>query len=331
MSTHDTKMSEDVRARLLALSEIPWEWRAWIEEWRALAASEKTRVGDRLAPDADEEYRLYQMLLGAWPLSPGAADDAFRERIAAHLRKAVSEAKVNTSVLHPNQAWLEACDRFVAGLLDPQGPFLARFRSAAERLARLGMINSLTQVALKLTVPGVPDIYQGNQGWDFSLVDPDNRRAVDHAGLDAVAEQAAQARPGDLLALWRNGGIKIALTRALLCFRRAHPALFNQGVYEPVRIEGTLAEHAVGFLRAEGEDRLLVLTPRLVAHLAWPPVAAVWDDTRALVARGASLDGEWRDVVSGSVVSTHADGALPLREVLAEWPVAVLHRRVPPQ
>ena len=327
-STHDTKMSEDVRARLLALSEIPWEWRAWLEEWRELNAPAKTRIGDRMAPDADEEYRLYQMLLGAWPLPPQECDDVFRERIQTHLRKAVSEAKVNTSVLHPNEAWLEACDRFVASLLDPRGVFLPRFRPAAERLARLGMVNSLAQTTLKLTVPGVPDIYQGNEGWDFSLVDPDNRRAVDHRGLRALAEEAARSTPGDLLALWRTGAIKLALTRALLCFRREHEALFREGAYEAVEIEGILAPHAVGFIRSHGVDRLLVLTPRLGAHLAWPPIGAAWNATRARSGPAMTLGGDWLNVATGGRVAAQPDGTIFLHDAFAEWPVAVLHRRI---
>jgi len=326
-STHDTKMSEDVRARLLALSEIPWEWRAWLEEWRALNAAAKTRIGDRLAPDADEEYRLYQMLLGAWPLPPGAMDGEFRGRITSHLRKAVSEAKVNTSVLHPNQAWLEACDRFVASVLDPGGVFLARFRPAAERLARLGMVNSLSQLTLKLTVPGVPDIYQGNQIWDFSLVDPDNRRPVDHDAVRRLSDEANRMSAVDLLAMWRTGGIKLALTRALLAFRREHPGVFETGSYEPVDPEGILAANVLGFLRREGGDRLLVIVPRLVAHLAWPPVGAAWDETRVRSGSGGSLVGEWRNVLTGSTVAAQADGTLLLRDVFSEWPVAALHQR----
>ncbi len=325
-STHDTKMSEDVRARLLALSEIPWEWRAWLEEWRAINASAKTEVGGRMAPDAGEEYRLYQMMLGAWPLPPASADGPFLRRMEEHLRKAVSEAKVNTSILHPNEAWLAACDRFVETLLAPEGGrFLERFRPAAERLARLGLVNSLAQVALKLTAPGVPDIYQGNQGWDFSLVDPDNRRAVDHDALARLAESSARAAPADLLALWRDGGIKLALTRALLRHRREHPALFERGSYAPLRIGGPLAEHALGFVRAEGAERLLVLVPRLVAHLGWPPVGAVWDDTRADPGPGGpDLAGEWRDLATGGRLRVDGDGGVSLRAAFAEWPVAVL-------
>jgi malto-oligosyltrehalose synthase len=326
-STHDTKMSEDARARLLALSEIPWEWRVWLEDWRRINEPAKTRVGGRLAPDADEEYRFYQMLLGAWPTRAEGVDDGFRERITSHLRKAVSEAKVNTSVLHPNEAWLEACDRFVASILDPGNPFLSRFRPAAERLARAGMVNSLVQVALKLTVPGVPDVYQGNEGWDFSLVDPDNRRPVDHAALHALAERTSGAAAGDLLALWRDGGIKLALTRALLRFRGEHPALFENGGYEALRVEGTLAEHAIGFLRSEGWDRLLVVTPRLVANLVWPPIGAAWDETRVTLPPEAGARGEWRNVATGTSHRPHEDGTLRLRELFVEWPVAVLHRR----
>ncbi len=288
-STHDTKMSEDVRARLYALSEIPDEWRAWLAEWSVVNAGHKTRVGGQFAPDADEEYRLYQMLLGAWPLAVGATEagaglnDVFRERIAGYLRKAVSEAKVNTSIVHANEPWLAACDRFVAAALAEDGDFVARFRPAAARLARLGAINSLSQVVLKLTAPGVPDLYQGNEGWDFSLVDPDNRREVDYAALQSLAARGQDGAPGAwaaLLARWETGEIKLAVTRRLLRFRRERPELFRAGDYTPLELTGGYAGNAVAYLRESKADRLLVIVPRLTARLAWPPVGAVWADTR---------------------------------------------------
>jgi (1->4)-alpha-D-glucan 1-alpha-D-glucosylmutase len=323
-STHDTKVSEDIRARLYALSEIPEEWRAWLDDWHVLNAGHKTIINGRAAPDADEEYRLYQTLLGAWPLPPTEPDDRFRERIRSYLRKAVNEAKVNTSILHPNEPWLEACDRFVNALLAPGGTFVTRIQPAAARLARLGMINSLAQVVLKLTVPGVPDIYQGNEAWDFSLVDPDNRRDVDYSVLRKLADSSATASPGELFSRWETGEIKLDVTRRLLRFRHEHPQLFSAGTYTPLEISGGFADHVVGFIREEGDERLLVLVPRLPSSLPWPPIGTAWADTRAAVGASAAAI-PWTNLLSGSDIIL--DQTIMLADAFAELPVAVLHAR----
>lgn len=324
-STHDTKISEDVRARLYALSEIPDEWAAWLAAWRPLNVPHKTEIDGRLAPDADEEYRLYQTLLGAWPAGSFTPDEAFRERIRNYLRKAVNEAKVNTSILHPNERWMEACDRFVNALLTP-GPanaFLASFAPTAARLASLGVTNALAQTVLKLTAPGVPDVYQGNEAWDFSLVDPDNRRPVDHATLQTRLAAVEHASAGELLARWETGDVKLAVTQRVLRLRREYPEVFAKGDYTPVTIEGPLSRHVVGFERRHGGDRLLVLASRFVAHLPSPPIGTVWDGNRALPAEGGGI---WRDVLS----NRRCDGknGVSLSDVFAELPVAVLHARV---
>lgn len=323
-STHDTKISEDVRARLYALSEIPSEWSAWLDDWRTLNAPHKTRINDHLAPDEDEEYRLYQTLLGAWPLPPAAPDESFRERIRGYLRKAVSEAKVHTSILHPNEPWLAACDRFVNAVLAADGPFIARFQPAAARLARLGMINSLAQVVLKLTVPGVPDIYQGNESWDFSLVDPDNRRDVNYSALQQLAASSAGTSPPDLFARWETGEIKFEITRRLLVFRRDHPRLFGAGSYTPLEISRRFSDHVVGFTRADDDDHLIVLIPRLTASLPGPPLGQVWDDTRAQLGSHHSQTS-WINLLTGSPVE--ANTHITLADAFSELPVAVLHRR----
>jgi (1->4)-alpha-D-glucan 1-alpha-D-glucosylmutase len=321
-STHDTKMSEDVRARLYALSEIPGEWLVWLDEWRTLNAVHKTNIDGRPAPDADEEYRLYQMLLGAWPLPPATPDESFRARITGYLRKAVSEAKVNTSILHPNERWLEACDRFVGALLSREHAFVSHIQPAAARLARLGMINSLAQVVLKLTAPGVPDIYQGNESWDFSLVDPDNRREVDHARLQTLVATSTGVPFAELFARWETGEIKLALTRCLLRFRREHPRLFRDGTYAPLEITGKLAGHAVGFTRSEGAGHLAVLVPRFTSRLNWPPIGEAWEDTHA---RFADHEITWSSVLTGGRITGRETVAL--QEVFADLPVAVLYAR----
>ena len=188
-ATHDTKLGEDVRARLYALSEIPHEWRDALEDWRELNQRHKTIVDGRVAPEAAEEYRWYQVLLGAWPADDADSDEEFRGRMREHVRKAVNEARRNTSWIQPNEAWLEAGDRFIDRILneDTGREFLASFRVRARRLAHLGMVNSLAQLVLKSTSPGVPDFYQGSELWELSLVDPDNRRPVDFDRREEMA------------------------------------------------------------------------------------------------------------------------------------------------
>src|SRR5437899_6568768 len=186
-STHDTKRSEDVRARMVAISEIPELWRRSLQRWRVANHRWKRMVNDLEAPDANEEYLLYQTLLGTWPMQANGEPEAvptpeYTGRIQAYMAKALKEAKINTSWIQPNEDWDAAMRDFVANILDssPRNKFLPIFLPVAKEIARLGAINSLTQTLLKLTSPGVPDIYQGNEIWDYSLVDPDNRRPVDY-------------------------------------------------------------------------------------------------------------------------------------------------------
>ncbi|MDE1169738.1 MAG: malto-oligosyltrehalose synthase [Verrucomicrobium sp.] len=281
-STHDTKVSEDVRARLYALSERPGRWREILGAWSAHNRPFKTVVDGRLAPDANEEYLLYQVLLGAW--APGAeeADADFVSRMKGYMRKAVSEAKVNTNWVYPNEAWLAAVENFVERILAPAGRFLPLFLPEARLLAEHGMVNSLAQTTLKLAAPGMPDIYQGNEVWDFSLVDPDNRRPIDFAARQALLSGLAGRTPEDLLSGWQDGGIKLHLTRTLLQLRRRFPALFQQGEYRPVLAEGPLAEHVVAFTRAWEGKTLTVAVPRLPGNVGLPPVGEKWRETRLL-------------------------------------------------
>lgn len=319
-STHDTKLSEDVRARLYPLSEIIDDWERWLGEWRDLNAAHKTRIDGRSAPDENEEYRLYQILLGVWPLS-GGPDEALLARLREHWRKAVSEAKRNTSWTYPNDRWLDAGERFLNAILSPGTgqPFLESFAPRAARIAHLGMINSLAQTTLKLTSPGVPDIYQGNESWDFSLVDPDNRRPVDFEHLQKLEEAIATHSPRELLRDWRDGGIKFFLVRKLLNFRRERAGIFTEGDYTPLAATGRFANHVVGFRRAHASGTILVVVPRLTARLACPPTGLIWDDTAIAIDSSTS----WEDVLTGR---TFAPGrCLALSDLLQELPIAVLH------
>lgn len=320
-STHDTKVAEDVRARLYALSEMPHAWRDWLAEWTESNRAHKTVIDGRAAPDANEEYRLYQVLLGAWPADDAAPDEAFRARMREYWRKAVSEAKRNTSWVQPNEPWLEAGDRFLDRILDPATGriFLESFRPKARRLARLGMVNSLTQVTLKITSPGVPDFYQGTELWDLSLVDPDNRRPVDFESRRRLADEAEKTSWRTLLAQWEDGAVKLRLVQTLLRFRAAHADLFRSGEYQPWESRGRFAANVIAFARSSESERVLVLVPRLTSQLGCPPLGLVWDDTAIGTGAHAAV---WKDVISGRELAG-GDG-LKCADVFAEMPVAVL-------
>jgi (1->4)-alpha-D-glucan 1-alpha-D-glucosylmutase len=337
-STHDNKRSEDVRARLNALSEIPEEWRANVIRWGRLNRAKKGKHGTERAPSVNDEYFLYQSLLGAWPLE--GLDEAglpvFRERMRGTMLKAVREAKVHTSWMNPNAAYEEATLGFIDALL-AQGSgnaFLDEFLPFQRKVARMGLMSSISQVVLKLTVPGVPDIYQGNEMWDFSLVDPDNRRAVDYARRSAcLAEMQRAAEHGvaalrpyaaELLAAMNDGRLKLYVTWRLLQLRAKFETVFREGDYTPLRARGPCATRVCSFSRQHGDARLVVIVPRWFARLApagRDPVGdAVWHDT--------VLDappGEWLNVLTGDSLSMTADdGVLPLVSVFSTLPWAVL-------
>ncbi len=361
-STHDTKRSEDVRARINVLSEMPAEWQAALLRWRAMNASKKSvereqEGGTTPAPDANDEYLLYQSLVGAWPfalLEPAqqaadnAAWDTFRERMVAYMYKAVKEAKVHTSWVQANDAYDQAVQTFVRSILcdNPDDAFLADIRALVRHVAGFGISNSLAQTTLKLTTPGVPDIYQGTEMWDFSLVDPDNRRAVDYAHrkavLDDLTQRVAAARGNTLVPLVRelleqqtDGRIKLYLVARLLDFRRAHEDLFLRGSYIPLEASGERAAHVCAFARSSEEHNALIIVPRLVRGLCrgieQPPLgASVWGNTWLALPDGNTAVGtHYRNVLTGEVVETTRRGDAPvlrMGEVLATFPVALLER-----
>lgn len=320
-STHDTKFGEDARARLYVLSEIAGRWTDWVTEWRDLNRRFKTNVDDRLAPDANEEYRIYQTLLACWPAEGFTTDEAFRARLREHVRKAVNEAKVNTHWYHPNETWLESCDRFINALLTPETgeEFLASFGPKAQRLAHLGLVNTLAQVVLKITSPGVPDIYQGCETWNLSLVDPDNRALIDWSGKEETLAAARETAWRGLLRNWKDGRIKLRITHDLLNFRRQHLALFQTGDYEPLMGEGRYADRLILFSRRDAREALFVVTPRLTATLGCPPIGLVWENTAVTI---PATRGEWRDVFTGR--EWRAGDSVPVAELFSDLPLAVL-------
>ena len=296
-STHDTKRSEDVRARMLAISDMPELWQRSLQRWRTANRRWKRTINDAEAPDANEEYLLYQTLLGTWPIRAsgepeGVATAEYTERIQAYMAKALHEAKINTSWIQPNEEWDATMRDFVAKILDPspRNKFLPGFLPVAQEIARLGAINSLAQTLLKLTSPGVPDIYQGNEVWDYSLVDPDNRRPVDYKQRRDMLEALPTATIDELLRNWPDGRIKMFLTQRLLQFRREHVYLFHRGEYLPLRASGTLAECCVSFARELAGKWIIVIAPRLSSRVGFPPVAETWKDTSVGLPESLSLE-----------------------------------------
>ena len=325
-STHDSKRSEDVRARMLAISEIPQLWGRSLQKWRTANRRFKKQIDEAEAPDAGEEYLLYQTLLGTWPVDLDGAPvssigQEFVTRIQRYMAKALKEAKLNTSWIQPNENWDDAMREFAARILEP-GPrnkFLPIFLPVAAEITRLGAINSLAQTAIKLTAPGVPDIYQGTEIWDDSLVDPDNRRPIDYARRREMLAQIEKVSANELMQCWPNGRIKMRLTQRLLHLRRENPELFREGNYESLNFGGELAECAIGFARRHGDRAIIVIVPRLSSQVGFPPVGDRWQDTHVLLS--SQLTG-LRDVFCDRELRVK-NSQLRLTEAMSQLPFAV--------
>lgn len=331
-ATHDTKRGEDARARLNVLSEMPDEWERHLQEWHEINRSRKVQTGARLAPENDDEYLLYQTLLGAYPFDL-AEYPAFIERIKGYLIKATREAKVHTNWLEPDSAYEDALLAFAERVMEPgkDNPFLQSFLPFQRRIQHHGMLNSLSQTLLKLTVPGMPDFYQGTELWDLSLVDPDNRRPVDFERRGALLK-ALKSRASvnilqliaELLAAPEDGQIKLFLIYRALQTRQAVLELFQHGAYQKLTVIGSLKSHVVAFARERGEQRALVVAPRFPSGLVkdgeYPLGETVWRETRVLPPAGSRL--RWRDALTGEIIQ--GEEALWLREVFRYFPVALL-------
>jgi (1->4)-alpha-D-glucan 1-alpha-D-glucosylmutase len=342
-STHDTKRSEDVRARISVLSEIPREWRAAVTRWARQNRRKKTIVGSQSFPDANAEYALYQNLLGAWPLESmnNQTYETFVERMQQYVLKAAREAKIHTSWINPNSSYDDGIQNFVRAILEPSkgNQFLSDFARLQPVVAYYGMLNSLAQVLLKITSPGVPDIYQGNELWDFSLVDPDNRRPVDFERRSVLLEQVREmlattsgARvASELLANWENGAIKLFVTWCALDCRQRDPHLFTRGGYTPLEATSR-GDHVVSFARSLGAARAIVVAPRLCHRLTrgtlQPPLGEnVWHDSHLLLPDEGFQ--RYRDAMTGEQFDSIEYGGRPallLSRVLEYLPVALLER-----
>jgi (1->4)-alpha-D-glucan 1-alpha-D-glucosylmutase len=336
-STHDTKRSEDVRARLNVLSELPHEWNAAVCRWWAWHQPLRRRVGSLLAPDANEAWLIYQTLVGAWPMEPELADGRFTGRVCRYIRKALREAKIHTRWIGPDKAYEHAVLSFISAILDPgtSGPFQEDFLAFHERIALAGAYNALAQVLLKCTLPGVPDLYQGCELWELSLVDPDNRRPVDftrRAALLSELEAAAADDLGNLLPHlrrnWRDGRIKLYITWRALQTRHRLKDVMEHGTYLPLRLSGRRADHVVAFARAHGNRRIVTAVGRWFIALGAPghhPLGTVWEDTRLLLPDA----GAYRNTLTGETLFPRPDDGgwvLPLADAFAHLPLALLER-----
>jgi (1->4)-alpha-D-glucan 1-alpha-D-glucosylmutase len=317
-ATHDTKRGEDARARLMALSEITDEWTSAVARWKVLNVRHLAIDGDMRAPSTAAEYMLYQALLGAWPLD--GPDTTFTERIQAYAVKAAREGKEQTSWLNPHPAYEAGLMAFINRILDPSlsGEFLDSIATLARRVALLGALNSLSQLTLKATLPGVPDFYQGTEFWDLSLVDPDNRRPVDFAAREAALSAIGAPDWSALRQDWRNGHLKLAWTAHLLKLRVELAEVFANGDYQPIDVDGPHRDHVVAFARRKGDDAVIVAVIRHFAAFteggrSWPRAEA-FDATLDL--SGYAIDG-----IKG-------DASPPLSSLLRQMPAAVLKARV---
>jgi (1->4)-alpha-D-glucan 1-alpha-D-glucosylmutase len=328
-STHDTKRSEDVRARMLAISEIPELWRRSLQRWRTVNRRWKKDVIESEAPDPDEEYLLYQTLLGTWSVAGNGkpvenVGTEYIERIQAYMTKALNEAKLNTSWIQPNEEWLAATRDFVAKVLDatPKNKFLPTFLPVAEEIARLGAINSLAQTLLKLTSPGVPDIYQGNEIWDCSLVDPDNRRPVDYKVRAQMLSCLSSKTSEELIQNWPDGRIKMFLTQRALHFRNEHVDLFRSGKYLPLRATGSFADCCISFARQLDRDWAIVIVPRLSSRIGFPPIGDRWKDAAIELPENLSLERA-REIFTGRELSIQ-NRQIRIAEAMSILPFAMV-------
>ncbi|HEV7276264.1 MAG TPA: malto-oligosyltrehalose synthase [Devosiaceae bacterium] len=327
-ATHDTKRGEDARARLYAISEAPELWGESVARWRAMQAPLRRELERGLVPDAETEWMVFQALAGVWPLRPDSASlEDLRERFAGYLEKAMREAKTGTDWTDVNEGYERAVQDYASNLLAPgKGAFLDDFTRTLRPFCRAGALNSLTQTVLKLTAPGIPDIYQGTEGWDFSLVDPDNRRPVDFTGLAAKLGGSGAASAAELLADWRSGRIKQHLIRRGLALRSQHPQLLTTGTYSELPVAGTRGRHLIAFCRSNGSGFALVVVPRLTMGLlgegddiALPP--EVWTDT-AIAVPSAIVGRRCRNALTDEVLELPA--SIPVGELLGSLPLAVL-------
>lgn len=335
-TTHDTKRAEDVRARIHVISEAPEEWETHLLRWREWNSASKRDAGGTPVPTPNEEYLLYQTMLGAWPLQP-EEEESFPQRLQEYMIKAMREAMVHTKWTVPNVKHEKALVDFIAAILkpSPRNRFLQDFLRFQSKIAYHGALNGLAQVLIKNTYPGVPDLYQGSELWDLRLVDPDNRGPVDFQGRAQALQDAGAAGSElpleTLLERWSDGRIKLFTIRRSLKFRSANPSLYGSGDYIPLGSVGRRSEHVVGFARRTRTAWGITATPRLTVTLTEagraPLGEAAWGNTYLTLPRGAPR--QWTNVLTGeTLIATRARAggaaAIAAAEIFRRFPAALL-------
>lgn len=341
-STHDTKWSEDVRARINVLSEMPREWGKHLRRWSRMNKRYKTIVAGKFVPTPNEEVLFYQAMLGIWPLeTPNCIDKRpLRSRLEEFLIKAAREAKSDTTWFSPNEMHESALRKFVSSVfaVSSSDPFLLDFLKLHREMAFWGACNSCSQLILKITAPGIPDFYQGNELWSLCLTDPDNRQAVDFrsrmAMLDKIKtrdEHWEAGRFADLLSNWFDGRLKLDLTACLLNFRRSHPTLFAGGSYLPLAVQGVHERSVFAFVRAFDDEWLMVVVSRLLRRMASAgsfPLGAAWSTTAIELA--PSMPAQWQNILTGERINFRDEkggATAPVSLFLNHFPWAVLASR----
>jgi malto-oligosyltrehalose synthase/4-alpha-glucanotransferase len=329
-STHDTKRGEDVRARLNVLSELPGEWIATVKEWQRLNAALKKNN----APDNNDEYLVYQNLVGAYPM-PGDDEADFQQRLQDYIEKALREAKTHSNWTTANESYESAAKNFAAELLNKQKPFWKSFQSLQQKIVDFGIINSLSQVILKFMCPGVPDTYHGTELWDLSFVDPDNRRPIDYSKLQNLLNEIVddEKKPATefVSALWQqrySGKIKLWLTNKLLNERKDNAELFEKGSYVPLQVEGTYKNHVLAFARKYQQQSFLVVVPIHLTTLCksqnknWNEID--WQDTM-IIAQGYH-PVKWQNILTQTAAKD--ESGLNVQELFADLPFAILKSEI---
>lgn len=339
-STHDTKRSEDVRARVNVLSENPARWNKALTHWSNLNRLRKIVTEELEIPGPNEEYLIYQTLIGTWPLYPmdEKALIRYRERIENYILKAIKEAKIHTSWINPCEQYESGVKKFIRRILsfEEGNTFIKEFEEFITPIIRIGLLNSLSQTLLKMTIPGVPDFYQGNELWEFQLVDPDNRVAVDYIHrlkllnhLKRGLHEGAGEVVDELMKTPEDGRIKLYLIYKVLNYRKEQIVLFQQGEYIPLKVEGKKGGHVVAFSRRNASKQIIVAVGRFYSQLLEEagkeePCGNVWEDSFLVVP--AELEGRYQDVLSGDVFTVEKNRLL-VATLFSKIPLVMLERK----
>jgi (1->4)-alpha-D-glucan 1-alpha-D-glucosylmutase len=330
-ATHDTKRGEDVRTRINVLSEIPDEWEQQVKSWRELNSPKKVNLVNRIVPDTNDEYFFYQTLIGTFTFE-GIENTDYVDRIKNYVIKAVREAKVHTAWLRPDNDYETGFITFVDQVLEPskQNQFLKKFKPFWKKVAHYGILNSLSQTLLKMTSPGVPDIYQGTEFWDLSHVDPDNRRPVDFdRRIEVLREMKEQAEADilklieELIATREDARIKLFLTARVLLARKQYRQVFQDGDYQPLAAVGTFKDHIIAFTRTYEGTTIIAIAPRFLTSLIQPnemAIGRVWQDTKLELP--PELPSVWKDAITNQTVKSNE--ILAISEALNYFPCALL-------